>query len=235
MDEIPFFTVDLLDLKDAQIKELAKLHKSNFDTGKLFSSAEELKYTDQIKRFMQQQMTEPDDDFIAAVMNRACGKYKYKSNIDKFRPIVKKSLAQFSDELVDERLDVARNISKEKIVSEEPKEKEEVPVEENVEKPQRSVVTTQEELEAYAIIKVLLREMLPPEKISYKDNLSYFAVLYDNNTWKWICRLDVEGNKKWLIVPNEKKESIYYPLENINDLFNYVEVIKSSAARFVEK
>lgn len=95
MDEVPFFTVDLLDLKDAQIKELAKLHKSNFDTGKIFASAEELKYTDQIKRFMQQQMTEPDDDFIAAVMNRACGKYKYKSNIDKFRPIVKKSLAQF--------------------------------------------------------------------------------------------------------------------------------------------
>lgn len=112
-------------------------------------------------------MTEPDDDFIVAVINRACGKYKYKSNIDKFRPIMKKSLAQFLDKLLDERLDVARNIFKEKIVAEEPKEKEEVPTEENVEKPQRSVVTTQEELEAYAIIKVLLREMLPPEKISY--------------------------------------------------------------------
>lgn len=46
MDEVPFFAVDLLDLKDAQIKELAKLHKSNFYTGKLFASTEELKYTD---------------------------------------------------------------------------------------------------------------------------------------------------------------------------------------------
>lgn len=62
-----------------------------------------------------------------------------------------------------------------------------------------------------------------------------FWLLLDNFIWKWICRLDVEGKKKWLTVLNEKKESIYYPLENINDLFNYVNVIKSSAARFTDR
>lgn len=235
MDEVPFFSLNLTDLKDAQIKELSKFHKSNFDKGKVFAAAEELKYTDQIKKYLQKQMDEPEEDFIIDILNKACGKNRYKSRIEKFSPIFKKSLCQFLDELVDQRLDVARNISKEKIVDVQKDTVEEADQNPVDDKPQRSIVTTPEEWEAFGIIKVLLKDLLPVSKITCKDTLSYFGVLYDSNSWKWICRLDIEGNKKWLILPDENKNPHYFPLDEINDLFNYADKIRLSAERFIEK
>lgn len=230
MDSVPFFSINLLDLKDMQINELKKFHKSAFDVGEVFASAEGLKYTNQIKVFMQQQIEEPNDDFVAYISNQVYEGRKTKNIIDKFRPLVKKSLNQFLTELVNDRLTAALNRSDEtkkmEVIAEE---KEEV----NEEKPKKAITTTQEELEAFAIIKVLLRDILPVEKITWKDTQSYFGVLYDNNTWKWVCRLMLEGNKKYLVVPDENKNQQTYVIEEINDLFKYTEQLKTSAKRFV--
>lgn len=230
MDQVPFFSVNLLDLKDSQINELKKFHKSAFDVDKVFATAENLKYTNQIKSFMQQQIEEPDDDFVAYISNKVYDGRKTKTIIDKFRPIVKKSLNQFLNELVNDRLTAALNRSGE-VEKEEP---EVVEVEEvSEEKPKKTIITTQEEWEAFAIIKVMLKDIVPVNKITSKDTQSYFGVLYDNNTWKWICRLMLEGNKKYLCIPDENKNPQYYMLEDINDLFNYAEQIKNSVKRFV--
>lgn len=44
MDEKPFLEINMLDLKDMQIEELKKFHKSYFDVDMILSSASELKY-----------------------------------------------------------------------------------------------------------------------------------------------------------------------------------------------
>lgn len=231
MDQVPFFSVNLLELKDIQINELKKFHKSAFDVGKVFASAEDLKYTNQIKNFMQEQMEEPNDDFVTYISNKVYEGRKTKNIIEKFRPIVKKSLNQFLTELVNDRLTAALNraeeVEKEEVVATE--EKEEVVAE----KPKKAITTTPEEWEAFAIIKVLLKDVVPVDKITCKDTQSYFGVLYDNNTWKWICRLMLEGAKKYLVLPDENKNPQTYTLEDINDIFNYAEQLKMSAKRFV--
>ena len=51
MDLVPFLEVDILNLKDSAISELKKFCKGNFDRDKIFSTAEELKYSSMIKGF----------------------------------------------------------------------------------------------------------------------------------------------------------------------------------------
>lgn len=55
----------------------------------------------------------------------------------------------------------------------------ETEVQPEVETPAASkIVTTEEEKEAYFIVKNLLKETVPPSDITYKDTASYFNILY---------------------------------------------------------
>ena len=56
MDLVPFLEVDLLNLKDAAINEFKKFSKESFDTEKIFSTAEELKYSNLIKAYLKNEM-----------------------------------------------------------------------------------------------------------------------------------------------------------------------------------
>ena len=49
MDEKPFLEINMLDLKDTQIEELKKFHKSYFDVDMILSSASELKYMGELR------------------------------------------------------------------------------------------------------------------------------------------------------------------------------------------
>ena len=62
---------------------------------------------------------------------------------------------------------------------------EEVAIAENIES---KIVTTEEELEGFNIVRSILSEVVSVDEISYKDVQSYFGILYQNNTRKWICR-----------------------------------------------
>lgn len=56
MDEKPFLEVDITDLKDTQVEELKKFHKSYFDIENVLSSASELKYTGELKNIIAQRI-----------------------------------------------------------------------------------------------------------------------------------------------------------------------------------
>ncbi len=49
MDEKPFFEFNVTDIKDNQIEELKKFHKSYFDVGSIQNTASELKYMNELK------------------------------------------------------------------------------------------------------------------------------------------------------------------------------------------
>ena len=85
----------------------------------------------------------------------------------------------------------------------------------------------------------MLFGVLEPSKITYRDNESYFAIIYDGNTRKWLCRLILEDTKKIMIVPAAveppfDKES-RYQMETVNDLYALKESLIASANRFADK
>ena len=94
-------------------------------------------------------------------------------------------------------------------------------------------MTTEEELEAYFIIKNLLKDVVDLQDITYKDTESYINILYKKNTRKWICRLRLTDTVKTLIVPDEEKKGQKFNLTSVYDLEQYNDLLHKILARYM--
>ena len=90
MDVTPFLIVNISNIKDSQIPEIAKFHKENFDIENIISTASELKYLNNLKIFLNDQMNTPSDEFIKYLVGEIYEGVKTKTTLDKFKPIIKK-------------------------------------------------------------------------------------------------------------------------------------------------
>ncbi|MNJ33021.1 hypothetical protein D3C77_277000 [compost metagenome] len=97
------------------------------------------------------------------------------------------------------------------------------------EKPE--IVTTQEELEGYITVRILLKDIISPDRVNYRDNLRYFNILLDNNIRKWICRLYLNSTNKSIQFNDDDKTII--ALQDISDLIFHKEKIVQTAERFI--
>src|SRR5690606_24490468 len=156
-----------------------------------------LKHTNRIKSISETGMKEPSEEIIKFFIREIDMGKVTQSVLEKFKPIAKKALGQCQTDLVNERLDSAIT------AGEQAKEEEET--ETTPEEPERKIITTEEELEAYFIIKTICKQLVDPKRITHKDTLSYFSVLLDSKSTKWICRLFLEGARKYLAFPTEDK------------------------------
>ncbi|WP_312072045.1 type I restriction endonuclease [Anaerotignum propionicum] len=231
MDGKPFLDINLLDLKDNQIFELKKFVKENFDLDAVFSSASELKYSNNIKLFLAEQMTSPTEEFVKFILGNIYDGIKTQSVIDKFTPVVKKSLNQFINEILNERLSSVINPDgqTQPVISEPSIEL----TEEEANSNESKIVTTEEEIQAFYIIKSIFAETVALDKIVAKDTETYFGVLYENNTRKWICRLKISPKRKLLILPAEDNREAKYPLDTLTDLYKYRTELLESVNRFI--
>ena len=241
MDEQPFFVFDLSNAKDQDINELKKFQKNTFDVDSILSAAESLKYTNQIKNLLNKQLDEPDDAFVKYILGEIYTGNRTQTIIDKFKPVVKKSVNQFINDLMSDRITAALNKAnpdgKAQInIQRESNESAQTADENATEKEvlKSNIHTTQEELDGYAIVKAILHKTLDVNRIYYRDTVSYFGILCDDKNYKWICRLRVETATKYLILPNDTASGQKLPLQNINDIFNYENELIESAKRFID-
>ncbi|HYE08544.1 MAG TPA: type I restriction endonuclease [Patescibacteria group bacterium] len=229
MDRTPFLEINLLNLKESHIVELKKFYKDQFNEENIFSTASELKYSKEIKKYFASQLDTPSDEFIRHILSS--GVYpgqKNQSVIEKFRAIIKKSLNDYMNEAMNEKIMAAL---KKDSSDAEPSLKDNN-VEDNVSPKDTDIETTMEEIEAFYIIKSILSEVVDPTRITYKDTRSYMNILLDNNSWKWICRVVVSDIKKILFIAGENKKEERYDLQNLNDLFKHKEELKASLLRY---
>ena len=64
-------------------------------------------------------------------------------------------------------------------------------------------------------------------RISFRDAQSYFAVLLDDNNRKTICRLYLNGGKKYFVTLDEQKKEIRNEISSSDDIFSYSDVLFS--------
>lgn len=174
-------TVDLTNIKDNQFLELAKFHKENFDVDKISSSAAELKYLNNLKLFLSENLNEPTESFIAYLVSQIYDGIKTKSTLEKFSPIIKKGFNQFITERVNEKLSAALNTSVETKTLDTTEEIQEVVQDDGI-------ITTPEELEAFTVFKVASKDFIDSSRLYYRDTKSYFGILIDDNNRKWVFR-----------------------------------------------
>ncbi|GGP12521.1 type I restriction endonuclease [Oceanobacillus neutriphilus] len=229
MDSSPFFDFNLLDLKDSEIIELEKFKKDEFDLENIFSTASELKYTSKIKSLLTEIWDEPNEEFISFILAHVYEGRKTKNIINQFSPIVKQSLKQFINELVNKKLSAALNsTNNENNKADENKQAENEPDETTID---MGIITTEEEIQGYAVAKIILSEIVEEDRIYYRDNKSYFNILLDDNIRKWICRLGLDYNKKYIQFNDTDKTTVN--IERISDLMKHKEKLKEITASFI--
>ncbi|MBC8170325.1 MAG: type I restriction enzyme HsdR N-terminal domain-containing protein [Anaerolineae bacterium] len=218
MDADPFFIFDMLDIKEPAIEELKKFSKSMFDEAGIVSNASALKYKSLIKGYFSSQLTQPTEGFIRLCIqeSKAYTGRLTQGVIDDFAPIIRESLRMFITDQVEARLKsaLARDTSEE-----EPKN--EPQAELSTAEQQQAIVTTQEEIEAYFIVKAILRETVDAKRIVMRDQQSYCGILLDDNNRRPICRLRFNGTQKHIGFINDQRAEEKITLTSLDDLYNY--------------
>jgi len=228
MDEKPFFEFNILDIRENQVSELKKFHKSVFNLNDVLSTAEELKYVNAFKIRMAAELQSPSDEFVRLFLCSVYSGQKNQAVIERFRPILKKSLNNYLNEMMSDKIKSALEAEH----SPTPTSAEQVS-EIITEKPEPKIFTTNEELEAYFIIKNILKELVPISEITYKDTESYLNILYKNNVRKWVCRVSITPTQRILIIPDENKKDTRYTIENIYDIEAFKEKLLEVIRRYI--
>lgn len=214
MDSKPFLEFNITDIKDSQIEELKKFHKSYFNVENIINSASELKYLIQLKHLLHSELNNPSVDFINHFTKQVYQGRVTSKISEQFTTLTKLAIQQHISEIITERLKTALK-----------KEDETPQLNSNITevKPEdiNKVITTDEEIEAFMIIKSILRQKIDSKRIVYRDAQSYFAVLLDDNNRKTICRLYLGENKKYIAILDSDKKEIKTEINSLDEIFNF--------------
>jgi len=221
MDEKPFLEFNITEIKDNQIEELKKFHKTIFDAESITNTASELKYTNELKILLQQELSNPSVDFVKHFARQVYPSIITAKILEQFTNLTKKSIQQHITDLITERLKTA--LTKE---DEATKEQEAI-LAEQTKTDENKIVTTEEELEGFMIVKTILRQKISATRVAYRDSQSYFAILLDDNNRKTICRLYFNGVKKYFVTLDANKKEVKNEILSLDDIFKYSDVLIS--------
>ena len=238
MDERPFLVVNMLEISEAEIEQLKKFHKSYYDVEEILSTAQELKYMTDVKGILNKEFANPSKEFVKYIIRPIYSGQIKENVLDLFTPIVKKSIASIIKERIAEKLNLAIKTNDEPVPAtqepEQPKE-EELPEGVVAIDKETGVTTTQEEIDAFLIVKAILRQVVDIHCVYYRDTLSYFGILLDDNNRKPICRMYFNAKSaKYIATIDENKKETKHEIKSLDDIYEYADAIKA-AVGFYEK
>lgn len=220
MDEKPFFTLDLSNLKDSSLKILENFTKNGYNLENILDSAEALKYIKAIRSEFEKELQNPSDEIVKLLVSRFFDKPLIASRLSVFKDYTKKAFSNSINESISFRLKNALNINE----SIPTKEETDSSIDENSAAPTETAkfITTEEEIEGFQIVKAILREMLPASRIAFRDTQSYFGILLDDNNRKPITRLHFNSSNKYIELFNNGKDSGEKKLLNsLEEIYNF--------------
>lgn len=228
MDEKPFFTLDLSNLKNSSIKILENFTKSDYSLENILDSAEAMKYVKAIRNEFEKEITNPSDEIVRLLVNRFFEKPLTATRLATFREYTKKAFSSSINESINFRLKNALNISDSvptTVISDV------VPVDENIEVPK--FVTTEEEMEGFQIVKAILREVVEAKRIAYRDTQSYFGILLDDNNRKPLCRLHFNSSNKYIELFHKGKENgERIQISSLDDIYQYKTALQETVSLY---
>ena len=221
MDDKPFFSFSINNMREQQHNELLKFHKSNFDENKITINANTLKYVSEVKNVFKRELEETTEDFAKFFASKIVNGIKTKKVISEFMELVPKGINQFINEKVNSSLQSAIT-----------KESEEEIVEEIIE--ESKIVTTDEELDAFRIVVAIARKVVSIDKISHKDTQSYFGILFENNVRKPICRLYLDTKTKYIGLFDDDKNETRHIISTIDDIYNFDKYLTDKIVSYIK-
>jgi len=235
LDNAPFLELDLQNLKEPLLEELRGLTRSALDVDGMLTSASELKYVGGMLKILTEQLTMPSEEFAKFFFQQLCAGKAFAGNVKPlFVGFTQRALKQFVRDQVNSMMDASglgsggANVP---AVSTSVA----LPVQHDVSEEEASrVVTTDEEREAYYIIKSILRETVSPARVCMRDRETYCGILLDDHKSKSLCRLYFNSpqNKKLMLFTgtgNDKQEE-KLSIDSLDQIYQYADRLKARAA-----
>ncbi len=168
MDQSPFLVIDVLKLKDRDIKQLEKFSNENLDIDNILNMAGNKKYVNGIKEIFKEESISPSDEMAKFFGTKLTDKSMRQNVVDEFKMYIKQAFSEVVNDMVTDRINnIKTKLSEENTGSQEDTEQED---------DNNGIVTTQEELEGYFIVKSMMH---PKIKTSKSKNL--ISPLYDTS------------------------------------------------------
>lgn len=226
MDKKPFFVFDLQNYDDRQVSELARFQKTSFDMDGILEAASKMKYVKAAATVISKQLSEPDDDFV-----RFFGKQIYdgtltKSAVEVLRPAIQAALDEVIRNRIQERLGVT--------FGKEAASAEAIDKKAAAEASEAEIITTEDEIQAFMIIRAIGSRVAPIARITMRDAKSYCGVFFDDNNRKPVCRLYFNAkNTRSVGIFDANKTETKLPIEDLSDLYKHADKIVAAIETYL--
>lgn len=177
----PFYSFDFNNVDGSSLEILADFHATAIEVSIIIEDAQELFFIESFEKALFKELAEPSKDFIKAVYSNMGG-VRLTENIENQ---IRKLINSVSLKGVLDRLMV-----------------------EEASKANSGIITTNEELKVYHIIKTILAQhkKINSNSVGYRDFKGKFSILIDDNQRKNICNLYIAPNSKRIEVDGDKFE-----------------------------
>lgn len=220
MDKKPFFTFNFQKYDKADVDELARFQKGSFAIESIIEAASNLKYTQQAAAYLKKQLDDPDDDFVRLIGRQIHDGAITKGVTEVLRPAIQSAL----DEIIRDRIQDKLSITLRPEISSTQSQ-----AADDAQEGDGEIVTTDEEREAFMIVRAIAAKHVPIDRVTLRDAKSYCAILMDDNNRRPICRLYFNSTTtKNLGVFDTEKNETKIRVSSPSDLYQHVGAIEAS-------
>jgi hypothetical protein len=237
LDRVPFFSLDILNLDDQKVADLQQFTKTNFNVEAIITKAGELKRRAAVVGLLESYLTAPTETLVNCILTDM--EYPGRKNqqvIATYTSVIQEAFKQLITNRVSGVLRTALNQNINPLA-----EVEVVPVKSPVSAPaplpsDDEIFTSPEEIEAFAVIKTILREEVDINRVILRDSKGSCSIILDDTNRKPIIKLYFNDlAKKRIVLYNDRssKKETQLLIEDVLDIYNYSETIKETVRNYM--
>lgn len=198
MDNTPFLRINFESLDEPKISQLSQFCHDKFQPEALRTLAEESIYLATFTKTISSSLKEIDGEFVRYVASRSnIGRQLNQRFIESITPIVKQAVEKAVSEMVVSGLSKKIEEPEDVIEQAVPVADEMAPI---VDPENSKIITTYTERQVLEYVGMILGE---EADIVAKDTESYFSVLYQGKSNRWILRYFDNKQRPSIIIPIE--------------------------------
>jgi hypothetical protein len=224
MDENAFLKFNITDISETQYDEINKFHKSFFNVENIVNTASKLKYESELKGLLTKEFENPSDAFIKLFIAQVYDGRATEKVLSDFRHLFMRASNFFIQDQIKKKLNIAFE-SQVSTTTVSQNALNETTVPSDIIDGEKTVETTIEEIEAFYIVKSILRTKTIASRIVMRDTISYCGVLLDDNNRKPICRFWFNGKKKYIGIFDDQKKETRFEINSLDDIYQHTELL----------
>lgn len=229
MDKKPFFKFDLQSYDESEVADLARFQKDQFSIETILEAASNLKYTSAAAAYIKKQLAAPDEDFVKLVGRQIHDGSLTKAVVELLKPAIQGALDLVIRDRIQDKLNVA--------FRPEPTQAEAAAAaaKEGVDTAAGSdVVTTDEEMQAFMIVRAISAKNIDVERVTMRDAKSYCSIFVDDNNRKPVCRFyfNAKSSKSIGLFDAQKVETKLV-IDRLADVYKFAKQIEDTVKSYL--